>query len=167
MGGAIRTCSPLIVVEPQAARRALALELGATHTIDPKAVPDLTVALREIAPAGVDYAFDTSGLPAVIQAAAASLGVQGVLGMVGGPPSVDSTFALPIMMVTGRGLTVRGIVEGDSDPDIFIPELIEHYRAGLFPFDKLIKTYAFEEINQAILDQHDGKVIKPVLLMPA
>jgi aryl-alcohol dehydrogenase len=70
------------------------------------------------------------------------------------------------MMVTGRGLTVRGIVEGDSDPDIFIPELIKLYRAGLFPFDKLIKTYAFEAINQAIADQHDGKVIKPVLLMP-
>ena len=166
MGGALRKCYPLIVVEPQAARRALALELGATHTIDPKAVPDLTVALREIAPAGLDYAFDTSGLPAVIQAAAASLGVQGVLGLVGGPPSADSTFALPIMMVTGRGLTVRGIVEGDSDPDIFIPELIEYYRAGQFPFDRLIKTYAFEEINRAIVDQHDGKVIKPVLLMP-
>jgi aryl-alcohol dehydrogenase len=167
MGGAIRKCSPLIVVEPQAARRALALELGATHAIDPQAAPDLTAALREIAPAGLDYAFDTSGLPAVIQAAVAGLCVRGVLGMVGGPPSIDSTVALPIMMMTGGGLTVRGIIEGDSDPDIFIPELIEYYRAGLFPFDKLIKTYPFEDINQAVVDQHDGKVIKPVLLMPA
>src|SRR5271154_5104474 len=35
MGAVIQGCAPIIVVEPHAARRALALELGATHAIDP------------------------------------------------------------------------------------------------------------------------------------
>jgi Zn-dependent alcohol dehydrogenase len=55
-------------------------------------------------------------------------------------------------------------IEGDSNPDEFIPELIEHYRAGRLPFDKLIKTYPLSEINQAIADQHAGKCVKVVLL---
>jgi len=67
-------------------------------------------------------------------------------------------------MVMAAGLTIRGIVEGDSDPDVFIPELIEHYRAGRFPFDRLIRTYKFDQINQAIHDQHGGTVIKAVLV---
>jgi aryl-alcohol dehydrogenase len=167
MGGALRGCNPLVVVEPQEARRALAMELGATHAIDPQATPDLTAALREIAPAGFDFAFDTSGIASVIQAAAASLGTRGEIGLVGGPPSPDGTITLPILMIVGGAIVVRGIVEGDSDPDVFIPELIEHYRAGRFPIDKLIKTYPFEAINEAIADQLAGKVIKPVLLTGA
>jgi aryl-alcohol dehydrogenase len=166
MAGAIRKCSPLVVVEPQESRRALALELGATHAIDPTSVPDLTAALREIAPAGLDYAFDTSGRPAVIQAAAASLAIHGELGLVGGPPDHAAAVSLPILMMIGAGLTVRGICEGDSDPDVFIPELMAHFKAGRFPFDKLIKTYDFDQINAAIADQHHGGVIKAVLLMP-
>ncbi|HLY55794.1 MAG TPA: NAD(P)-dependent alcohol dehydrogenase [Stellaceae bacterium] len=164
MAGKIRNCNPLVVVEPHASRRALALELGATHVIDPKAAPDLTAALREIAPAGLDYAFDTSGIPAVIQATAAAMGVRGQIGLVGGPPTPDGAITLPILMVMAAGLTIRGIVEGDSDPDVFIPELIEHYRAGRFPFDRLIRTYKFDQINQAIHDQHGGTVIKAVLV---
>jgi hypothetical protein len=62
------------------------------------------------------------------------------------------------------GHTFRGITGGDSDPDVFIPELIEHDRAGRFPCDLLVKTYRLSDINRAIADQHDGVCVKPVLL---
>ena len=58
-----------------------------------------------------------------------------------------------------------GVVEGDSNPKLFIPELIEHYRAGRFPFDELISYYDFEDINSAMQDSLCGKAIKAVLLM--
>jgi aryl-alcohol dehydrogenase len=61
------------------------------------------------------------------------------------------------------GRTIRGIIEGDSIPDIFIPQLIELYRQGRFPIDKLITFYPLNEINQAIKDMESGKVVKPVL----
>ncbi len=58
---------------------------------------------------------------------------------------------------------MRGIIEGDSVPDVFIPRLIELYKQGRFPFDKLITYYDFEDINQAVDDTEQGKVIKAVL----
>ncbi|MBT5435526.1 MAG: hypothetical protein P8Q36_02135 [Alphaproteobacteria bacterium] len=65
------------------------------------------------------------------------------------------------------GRTVRGIIEGDSIADVFIPQLIELYRQGRFLFDMLISFYDLADINQAAADSESGKVIKPVLRMPA
>jgi aryl-alcohol dehydrogenase len=58
---------------------------------------------------------------------------------------------------------VRGIVQGDSVPDLFIPRLIELYKQGRFPFDRLLKTYKLEGINQAVEDLKNGTIIKAVL----
>ena len=62
-----------------------------------------------------------------------------------------------------NGRTVKGIIEGDAIPDLFIPKLIDLYCQGRFPFDRLIKFYPFEAINQAVADMEQGRVIKPVL----
>ena len=55
--------------------------------------------------------------------------------------------------------------EGDAIPKLFIPKLIEYYKDGLFPFDRLLKFYPFEEINRAFKESHEGKCIKAVLTM--
>src|SRR5438093_432232 len=54
------------------------------------------------------------------------------------------------------GRTVRGIIQGDSISQLFIPQLIEMYRAGDFPFDRLVRFYEFDEINQAVADTRSG-----------
>jgi aryl-alcohol dehydrogenase len=164
MGATIQKCGVIILVEPQAARRALALDYGATHVIDPAKTADLAAAVRAIAPAGVDYAFDTTGLPDILNAAMRALAPKGVLGVVGvgplgAPPPSDMT-----TMVT-FGLTIKGIIEGDSDPEVFLPELIDLHRRGELPFDRMITTYPFSQINEAIAAQHRGDCIKIVLLM--
>jgi aryl-alcohol dehydrogenase len=61
------------------------------------------------------------------------------------------------------GRSLRGIIEGDSVPDVFIPRLIDLYKQRRFPFDKLITYYDFEDINKAVDDTEQGKVIKAVL----
>ena len=61
--------------------------------------------------------------------------------------------------------TLGGVVEGNCIPQLFIPKLIHYYKEGKFPFDKLIKYYRFEDINQAFADTKRGEVIKAVLLM--
>jgi aryl-alcohol dehydrogenase len=58
---------------------------------------------------------------------------------------------------------VRGIIEGDSVPDIFIPQLIDLYSQGRFPFDRLLTFYPFDQINQAATDSERGETIKPPL----
>ena len=64
-----------------------------------------------------------------------------------------------------EGKTIRGIVEGEVDPLVFIPTLLEHYKNGNFPFDRLITTYPFDQINEAIDAQHRGECVKPVLVV--
>jgi aryl-alcohol dehydrogenase len=163
MGAKIRACATIIVFEPHAERRALALELGATHALDPATTPDLAAGVRAIAPLGVDYALDTTGVPALLTAAMACLGSKAVFGIVGiSPPGTPTPGDLMSLVTFGH--TIKGIIEGDSDPDAFIPELIEHYRAGRLPFDRMIRTYRLSEINTAVEDQHHGRCVKAVLL---
>lgn len=51
-------------------------------------------------------------------------------------------------------------------PDVFIPELIDLYNRGLFPFGGLATGYDLDQINQAVSDAECGATIKPVIRMP-
>jgi aryl-alcohol dehydrogenase len=163
MGAKIQGCGSILVLEPHASRRALALDLGATHVIDPATAPDLNAAVRAILPQGADYALDTTGVASLLQGAVACLGAMGTLAMVGiAPPGTPMPGEL--MSAITLGLTIMGVIEGDSDPDVFIPELIDHYRAGRLPFDRLIKTFPLGMVNEAIEAQHRGECVKVVLI---
>ena len=48
---------------------------------------------------------------------------------------------------------------------LFIPLLLELWRQGRFPVDRIIETFPFEQINEAADAAHSGRVIKPVLTM--
>lgn len=152
----------IVVVEPNRARRALATELGAHGTLDPIGIDDLATAIKDATGGGVQRAFDTTGIPAVIGAAADSLLPNGILGLVGASP-MEATLPINIMGVVLRGIGVKGILEGDSDPKAFIPKLLAMHRAGRFPFERLIQTFPFAHINEAVAATTSGKAIKPVL----
>jgi Zn-dependent alcohol dehydrogenase len=62
---------------------------------------------------------------------------------------------------------VLSVIQGDAVPQKFIPRLIRLFRGGRFPFDRLVRSYDFANINQAIADSKCGRTIKPVLLMSA
>jgi aryl-alcohol dehydrogenase len=49
--------------------------------------------------------------------------------------------------------------------EVFIPKLIEFWRAGRLPIERLVRAYDFDQINQAADDALDGEVVKPVLRM--
>ncbi|HEX7857805.1 MAG TPA: NAD(P)-dependent alcohol dehydrogenase [Sphingobium sp.] len=161
MAAAALGLSPIILVEPVAARRRLALELGASHAIAPD--DDLPGVVRAISAFGVDAALDTTGLEPVIAASLACIGPHGRLGLVGIPRSAEAALTLPLMPLLGLGQTVRGIIEGDADPHRFIPEILALHRTGCFPFDRLIRTYPFAAINEAIAAQTAGECVKAVL----
>jgi aryl-alcohol dehydrogenase len=156
----------VIVIEPKASRRALALALGATHAIDPFA-QEVTAAVRGIVGMGVEYVVDASGVVPAIGAALGYLAPGGVLGLVGMAAEAAAALPAPLNLLIGLGLSVKGIIEGDSEPDVFMPELVRLHRAGVFGIERLVTTYPFAQINQAVADQHAGSVVKAVLLMPA
>jgi aryl-alcohol dehydrogenase len=162
LAAVVREAAVIIAIEPHESRRVLALKLGATHVIDP-AAGDVTEQVRAIVPVGVDYALDTTAAAAVVEALVASLAVRGALGLVGVPADPQATFAIGLIQSQLIGLTVRGIVEGDSNPKTFIPYLLDLHAKGKFPFDKLISIWPMSQINEAVQAQHRGEAIKIVL----
>lgn len=163
MGARIQGCATIAVVEPVESRRQLALDLGATHVVDPRS-GDVTERLRGLQPDGFDFAFDTSGRVDAIEAALGALGPRGMLGLVGVPPKAEDAVSINIAGMITFGQRVIGIMEGDSDPQTFIPELIAAHRQGRFPFDRLVRKFPLAEINDAIAAQARGECVKVVLI---
>ena len=145
--------NPIIGVDIRPKRLELALELGATHVIDNRH-DDVTSRIREIIGSGVDYVLEITGDWKMNQIAVEVLNPHGTVALLTGASGTDS---LP------EGKKSLAIIQGDAVPQRFIPKLISHYRAGKFPFDRLIKFYDFSEINKAIADAKRGDTIKPVL----
>jgi aryl-alcohol dehydrogenase len=162
LAAVVREAAAIIVVDLHESRRVLATELGATHAVDPQAGP-LAEQIREIAPAGADYAIDTTAVTPVVEQVLASLGMRGMLGLVGVPADLQAVLTVGLFQPPLLGLTIRGIVEGDADPQTFIPYLLDLHSQGKFPFDKLITTMPLAQINEAVAAQHRGEVLKVVL----
>jgi aryl-alcohol dehydrogenase len=155
-------CDPIIAVDLNAARLDLATELGASHTINPSETQDLLWTVQEMAAPGVHYAFDAVGAGPVIRQALESLRSPGHCVTVGFQGLEHEITIDQGHLLLGR--TLSGVVEGEADPQTFIPQLIAMYREGRFPFDRLVKTFAFSEINAAIQASEAGEAIKPVVV---
>jgi aryl-alcohol dehydrogenase len=157
-------CTTIIAVDINSDRLEMAKKFGATHTINSGKV-DPVAAIQDITGEGADFTLECVGNPKVLRQAVDSLlrggprcGVCGLLGVVA--PGTEVALDMDKIM---NGRTVKGIIAGDSVPDLFIPILIELYRQGRFPFDRFITFYPFDEINKAVEDMEKGKVVKPVL----
>ena len=147
MAAAAAEAEYVIAVDRHRSRLDLALELGATHVVDSTGLPvgEIANQVKGIAMGGTDTALDTTGAPCVVAAAVAALRAQGTLGLA-------ATVAGPIELpgdALATGKTVTGILEGDAVPRALIPELIDLWRQGRLPFDRLIRTYPMSDINQA------------------
>jgi aryl-alcohol dehydrogenase len=82
-----------------------------------------------------------------------------------GAPAFGTEVALDVNTILTGGRVVRGIVEGDSVPDVFLPRLVDLYERGRFPVDRLMTFYDFDQIDAAAGDAEAGRTIKPVLRM--
>ncbi|MGH3726851.1 MAG: NAD(P)-dependent alcohol dehydrogenase [Mycobacterium sp.] len=145
----------IIAVDPVASRRDKAFELGATHTVNPK-TEDVSAVAR-----GASHALDTTANPEVISTALGLLRQRGVLVLVGLGAS-RGTIDLTDLMFGGK--VIRGCIEGDANPQEFVPELLRMHAQGRFPIESLITTYDAHDIDRAVADARSGRAIKPVLL---
>ncbi|MTV81974.1 NAD(P)-dependent alcohol dehydrogenase [Secundilactobacillus folii] len=159
MAAKIAGCDHIIAVDIHDNRLDMAKNLGATETIN-SVTTDAVDAIKAIVPGGVDYSIDTTGVSSVIKQSVTVLkpsGVNALLGIAG-----DVTYNI-MNDIMGESKQVVGVIEGDAIPQLFIPKLIRFYQKGEFPFDKLVRFYKYEDINQAFADSADGSVIKPII----
>ncbi|MDB5699052.1 MAG: aryl-alcohol dehydrogenase, partial [Alphaproteobacteria bacterium] len=149
----------IAVVDLHDNRLALASELGATLCFKAGS-EQLGTGILAALPGGADYALDTSGRPDVIPVALSLLRLGGVCAQVGGGAE---NLTVPPHLLNGRVLT--RIVEGNSDPQVFIPRLIELWRDGSLPLGKLMRSFSLAEINEAEQSSLNGAVVKPVIVL--
>jgi aryl-alcohol dehydrogenase len=160
LAAVVTGCSTIIVVDVQPSRLQLAKELGATHTIHAGEQSPVEE-IRRITGIGADYSLECVGMPQVLRQAVDCLCIGGTCGLIGvAGPGVDVPLEM-FHLLYGR--TVKGIIEGDSNPDIFIPQLIELYKHERFPFNKMIKMYSLEQLNQAVEDSEKGRITKAIV----
>jgi aryl-alcohol dehydrogenase len=160
MAAKIAGCDPIIAVDVLPPRLALAKELGATHTVESRGAETLAE-IRRITGNGVHFSLETSAVPAVFRIAADALRGLGTCVLVGSARAgTEASFEMPVLQ---GGRTIRGVIQGDSQPRAFIPQLVDLFMAGRFPLDRLVTRYDFADINQAAADATSGATIKPVL----
>lgn len=161
MAARVAGATTIIAVDVVPSRLELARELGATHMVNSRET-DPVAAVRKISGGGVEYTLESSGRPEVLRQAIDALAIRGTCGIVGAPAlGTEASFDVNGVMTTGK--RIIGIIEGDSTPDLFIPALVELYMQGRFPFDKLVKFYPFDRINEAAEDSEKGITIKPII----
>jgi aryl-alcohol dehydrogenase len=142
-------------------RLELATVLGATHVINSREQNPVEI-IRQVTGSGVDFSLDSTGRAEVVRTAVEALRPRGVCGIVGASkPGTNLEVDINDFMQNCK--VIRGIVEGDSVPDIFIPDLVDLFMQGRFPFGKLVEFYSFDQINQAAQDSEKGGTIKPII----
>lgn len=164
MAARVVGCTTIIAVDIKPDRLSLAQELGATHVINATEA-DSVEAIKQITHGGAHYTLEMTASPRVLRQAVDALQVGGVCGVIGVAARGTEVSLDMTALLFGRG--VRGIRQGESVSDSFIPHLIDLYLQGRFPFDRLIEFFSFDQINQAAEDTERGTVIKPVLRMSA
>ena len=160
MAAKIAGCSPIIAVDIKESRLALAKEFGATHTLNGAEV-DAVEEIRAVTAGGANYSLECTSVPSVFRQAVESLRIPGTCGLIGAAAlGTEVSFEMASILF---GRTIQGIMQGDCVPDVFVPQLIDFWRQGLFPFDRLITFYDLADINEAAHASESGEVVKPVV----
>ena len=164
MAAKIAGCDPIIAVDIHAHRLALAGELGATHVLDHSGRSDIVRDIRNITGDGVRFSLETSAQAAVLREAIDVLMPGGTCVLLGSARTgTEVSFDMPFLQF---GRMVRGVIQGESQPQAFIPKLVDLLLQGRLPIERMITFYPFADINRAAQDSSDGTTIKPVLRMP-
>ncbi|MDT9695740.1 NAD(P)-dependent alcohol dehydrogenase [Streptomyces sp. P17] len=162
MAAALTPATTVIAVDRVGERLALARELGATHTID-AAEEDLGEALAEITGGrGADGVVETTGNVGVLRQGVDALAARGTLVVVGAPP-FGTEVALDVNGLLG-GKRIVGLTLGDAETQTFVPALVRLVKEERLPLHRLISSYPFADIDQAVRDMRAGKAVKPVLV---
>jgi aryl-alcohol dehydrogenase len=163
MAAKIAGCSKVICIDIVPKRLEIAKGLGADYVINSKE-NDAVAEVKKITGGGTNYIIDTTGITPVMQQGFDSLASGGIfvpLAVTRHEFKIDHPFA----DLTAYEKTVKGVLMGEAVPQKAIPELIEFWQQGKFPFDSLEKFFTLDQINEANQASSSGEVIKPVLII--
>lgn len=147
MGLALAGASTIIVADVTDASLELSKDFGATHTV--KSDASLVDRVREIAPEGVDVAFEAIGRPETIALMPAALKRGGTAVIVGLPPQ-GQPVSIDALALAEEGKSIVGSNYGSTVPARDFPMLARLFLDGRLPIDKLITNrFALDDVNAA------------------
>jgi len=163
MAAKIAGCDPIVAIDVHNRRLKLATELGATHVFNHDGRAEVASDIKK-AVGSVRYSIETTANPYVFREAVDVLMPAGTCILLGSARAgTEVTFDMNHLQ---NGRNVRGVIQGDSVPKEFLPQLVDHIVAGRFPVERMIRYYALADINRAAEESAKGKAIKPVIRMP-
>ena len=163
-GARLAGASRILVSDPVAERREVAKHYGATDLIDPTQDDVITWSRDLTANIGVDYAFETAGVAALVTAGYNAARNGGTICAVGAPPLDQSVDLGPGAILTIGAKRVIGTILGNSNSLHEIPRLVSLWQNGRLDLESMITgRRPLAEINEAMDDLRASKGIRTVL----
>ena len=160
MAAASAGAAPLVAVDPVEAKRALALELGATHALPPGQVEEV----RELTGGGARYVVEAVGHEQAMADAFAMTARGGATVLVG-LPHPDRKLTLPAVQVVAEARQVLGSYMGSSSPQRDVPRLVELWQRGRLPVERLASgECGLDGVNAALDALADGTAVRQLLV---
>ena len=124
-------------------------------------------AVREVTGGGVDYAFEATGRPEAARAAFLSTRPRGAAVLIG-IPRADAVVTLPALDFPRMERRVLGSIYGSSLPSRDFPALLDHYRRGRLPLDRLVsRRMPLDAVDEAFVEMRGGSALRVVLDLEA
>ncbi len=166
-GAALCGAFPIIAIDTSEAKRLLARDFGATHTMiaDDSTKDTIRDGIRHFTDGrGADHVFEAVGTAAVQEAALESVAPGGTLTLVGLSPMGEDT-NLPASVLVRREQTVKGSYYGTVNPRRDFPLFLSLYMEEKLKLDELVtKEYRLEQINEAYADMLGGETARGVIV---
>jgi Zn-dependent alcohol dehydrogenase len=169
MGLVAVDASPIVAVDVSEAKLEAALQFGATDAVVAGASPDETAErVREVSGGGVDVAIEATGRPDAMRTAFLSTRRRGTAVFIG-IPREDAVVELPALSIPRMERRVIGALYGSSRPERDFLVILDQYRRGRLPLDRLIShRLPLDEIGTAFDLLRSGSALRAVLdLSPA
>jgi S-(hydroxymethyl)glutathione dehydrogenase/alcohol dehydrogenase len=162
-GCAAQSAEPLIAIDTNPDKLAVASRFGATHVIDASQT-DAVAAVLELTDGGVDFAFEAIGLRPTIEQGFEMLAPGGAAVLVGMPPEGVKVEIDP-NRVAGFEHRVLGCNYGSCNPAIDFPRILGLYRRGRIDLDSMItRRISLEQVNEAFDEMAAGEGIRTVVV---
>ena len=163
-GARVAGATTIVAVDPVALKRDTAIQMGATHALDPS---DGTAVeqLHELTNGrGVDYAFEVVGLPQVIQDAFLATRARGTVVAVG-VPRAGSQVTFPADVLLAREKRILGSFYGSSVARVHFPLILQMVAAGQIDVASSIsRQLHLGDVMEAFRAMEAGEVIRSVIV---
>ncbi len=152
----------IVAVDLLPEKLGFARQLGATASFDARE-ERVAEAIREATRGGVDFAFELAGSAKALELAWA-ITRRGGTTVTAGLPHPSARLPVPIVQLVAEERALKGSYIGTAVPARDVPRLIELYRRGRLPVDRLVSgTLPLDAINAGFDRLADGSGVRQIV----